>query len=211
MCTRRVGGIGQDTTNTGQSPAFFACWRRDPALIQVSCNLDQAYTVFQLLSKDFHHDRSFCLFHPYPARVARVLGVHAIAIRRACSGQQDACTVFTQPSTPLALCNQCSLIFGDRTTNLQQELVMWILADRPVQKFHLAVMLLQFFDQQDLMDIFTRQTVRCSHENQVEFATRCPIPQTVQTWTIESTTAETIITKDISIRELPALSCNMRA
>jgi hypothetical protein len=86
---------------------------------------------------------------------------------------------------------------------------MGILAHWMLKKFHLAIVLLKFFDQQDLMHIFSRQAIGCRQENEVEFTRSCTVTQAVQARTVQGAATETIIAKDVFFKKLPTLSINV--
>jgi hypothetical protein len=57
---------------------------------------------------------------------------------------------------------------------------MRILAHGTVQKLHVAAVLFQFFQQQNLMYVVSRQPVGCGNQNQIEAALGRSIPQPIQ-------------------------------
>jgi hypothetical protein len=60
------------------------------------------------------------------------------------------------------IADQAPFLFCNGTTDLKQQLVMGVLAHRPVQKLHWAAALFHFFQQEHLVHEITRQSVRSS-------------------------------------------------
>jgi hypothetical protein len=76
-------------------------------------------------------------------------------------GQQQARFQFALPPATHPLGDQRAFIFSHGSPDLQQQLIMRVLAHGTVQKLHSAAMLFQFFQHQHLMNIIARQPVRC--------------------------------------------------
>ena len=51
-----------------------------------------------------------------------------------------------QPASTHALGDQSAFIFGDSTTDLQQQLIMWVLTHRSIQELDLAAVALELLD-----------------------------------------------------------------
>ena len=76
--------------------------------------------------------------------------------------------------------NQGTLIFCNGSPNLQEQLVVWILADWMVQKFDPTTTFLPFFQQQHLVNIVPCQTIWRSDHYAVYFPSNHPVSQAVQ-------------------------------
>jgi hypothetical protein len=90
-----------------------------------------------------------------------------------------------QASSPHAFGNKRALILGDRTTDLQQEVVMGILAHGAIQERDLTAVALQLLEQQHLVDIGARQAIWGRHQYQIQYQIQRPrcdrIAQPIQT------------------------------
>jgi hypothetical protein len=69
----------------------------------------------------------------------------------------------------------------------------------------LAAMSLQLLQQQDLMNVVARQTVRRGDDHQIEAAVGGAIPQAIETRAPQRGATATVITKDMVERYVPAL------
>ena len=69
-------------------------------------------------------------------RVTGPLGVQPIAVRRTGPRQELPSSQFGQPPTPHPIRDQRTLVLGDRATDLQDELVVRIVAGRPIDEHH---------------------------------------------------------------------------
>ena len=94
--------------------------------------------------------------------------METIAIGRSGPRQQHAGTIFAQATTAHAFGNQSALIFSNCAANLQQQLIMGILAHRPIKKFNLTIMSLKFLDQQHLMHIVARQAIGRGQQDSIK-------------------------------------------
>src|SRR3954454_10427247 len=86
---------------------------------------------------------------------------------------------------------------------------MRIAAHRSVEEVHHRPVLLQFLNEQHLMDIVARQPIRRGDEDAVQTRARCCIAQAVQAWTPEARTTMAVVTKDMLRRQNPALRLGM--
>src|SRR5260370_33460677 len=89
-----------------------------------------------------------------------MIGIEAIAIGRPRPRQEQACAilVLSSPSHPLG--NQAALVFGHRSTDLQKQLIIGILAHGPLQEVDLAAESFQLLYEQHLMHILTCEPIR---------------------------------------------------
>jgi hypothetical protein len=108
------------------------------------------------------------------------------------------------PPTPHPVSDQVALIFGHRSTDLQQELIMGIIIlHGAFQKVNVTTQVFQFFDQQNLMNIFTSQSIWCGYQNQFELSHAGSISQPIQPRTIEFGTGITIIPINMFFYQFP--------
>jgi len=68
--------------------------------------------------------------------------------------------------------DQVALVFGYRSADLQHELVVRILAHRPLEKLDLAATFFQFLDQEHLIDILAGQSVWSRDQNPIKVRLR---------------------------------------
>jgi hypothetical protein len=87
-----------------------------------------------------------------------------------------AVTRLLQFAAPESLGQHGTLVFCNRTLDLQQQLVIGIIRDWMVQKYDLAVGPTKLLHQQHLIGIFPRQTVRAEHDHQVHNAVSDRVP-----------------------------------
>jgi hypothetical protein len=57
--------------------------------------------------------------------------------------------------------NLCPFVFRHHTLHLQQQLIFWSRAQRPVHEHHFHAVPLQFLQQDHLVGVSTGQAVRC--------------------------------------------------
>ena len=69
---------------------------------------------------------------------------------------------------PRPLKNLGPLVFGNDALNLQQELVLRRIADRPVQEHDLGPAAAKLLDQEHLVSMASRQPVRRMHVNALD-------------------------------------------
>ena len=206
-----VGWILQDTPDTGYIPALTAAGCGDAVVRKTFGNGVQAHLLFQIgiPGEDLPDDSGFHFIHPYPARVTGTFHIQDVAIGWLGPGQELPGTQFHQPSTAHTLGDQSPLVFGHSTSDLQDQLVMGIIAHRTIQELNTTAMALQFFQDQSLMDVLAGQTVWRSDQYQFKLGHGCPITQAVQTGTVQLGPAVAIIPKDVLLGQTPPLSGNV--
>jgi hypothetical protein len=97
-----------------------------------------------------------------------------------------------------------ALVLGHRPADLQQQLVVRVIAHRPVQELHPAAVTGQLLDQQHLMDIVTGQPVRRGHQHDVKIGQRRVIAQPVQSRPAQNGAATAVVAVDMQVIQLPA-------
>jgi len=95
------------------------------------------------------------------------------------------------------LAEQGSLVLGDRSLDLEQELVTWIFANRPMDEDHLATSALELLEEKYLIDVFARQAIWAEHHDGTNFAILDGIAQTIEPWPVESGAAVALVQKDV--------------
>src|SRR5918911_2064142 len=136
---------------------------------------------------------------------AGAIGIEAVAVRRPRPGQQKPSLQLAKTATAHPLGDQAALVFGHRTTDLQQELIVRILAHRPVEEFHLTACGRDLFPQEHLMHVVARQPIRGRNQDAIQLAERRPVPQPLQPGLLEARPAVSIIAEDVLSPNRPAL------
>jgi hypothetical protein len=200
-----IGRIGQQGPDAGQVPACQPRRRPDPAPLQQPCQRAEAVRFLRVPGEHLAHDGRLGLLDADTGGIARAVRVDPVAERRSGPRQHQSRLQLAQATTPHALGDQRALIFRDRAADLQQQLVMRILAHGAVEKPHLAGMSLHFLQQQDLMNVVARQPVRRGDQHQIKAARGGPVTQAIETWSPQRGAAVAFVTKDLIEGHLPAL------
>src|SRR5437764_7741905 len=108
-------------------------------------NPSQALSFRQIEGKHLRHTSRFSLLYPHSCWITRPLRIEPIAIGWTTPRQQRSSSELLLPTTTHPLSNQGSLVFGDSPADLQEQLIMRILAHRTVDKLDLTACSLQFF------------------------------------------------------------------
>lgn len=107
-------------------------------------DLFQAGTGFQVGGKDGSDDGRLRRLDLDASGLAWALGMQPVGVGRAGPGEQDARTQLRKPTPAHALRNEGALVRGDRTANLEQQVVVGILTHGVVEKLHQAALTFQF-------------------------------------------------------------------
>jgi hypothetical protein len=82
---------------------------------------------------------------------------------------------------------------------------MRVLTHGTIQKLYSTAMLLQFFQQQNLMNIVASQAVGRRNQYKIQLACCCLIPQPIQAGTLQGGSTVPVISKDVFNRYPPVL------
>jgi len=206
-----IGRVAEDAAHAGYIPVRLACRRGNPQISQPPGKPVKGCLRLQVPVEQLRDHHRFAGLHPDQGRIAGPLGVQPVAEQRAGPRQQRARPQLGQPATPHPLGDQRALVLSHRPADLQQQLIVRILAHRTIQELHLAAVTGQFFDQQHLVDIVTGQPVRRGHQHNVQISHRRMITQPVQTRPAQAGTAITAITVNMLPIQHPAASGHRRA
>ena len=206
-----IGRVAQDAAHAGHGPARLARRGRHPQAGQPRSELIQGCLRLEVPVEQLRGQRRLPGLHPHRGRVARPAGIQAVAERRAGPRQQRARPQPGVPAAPHPLGDQRALVLGDRPADLQQQLVVRVLAHRPVQELHPAAVAGQLLDQQHLMNVVAGQPVRRGHQNNVKIGQRRMIPQPVQPRPAQAGAAIAVIAVDVLVLQLPAAPGYRRA
>ena len=204
-----VDGIGQQPAHGREVPAAEARRRDDPQASQTPRQLADRSPLIEP-GEQVTRNRRLGLVQANPGGIARSLGVDPVAVGRPGPGQQDAGPQLAQTAAAHALGDQRPLVFGDGAADLQQQLVVRVLAHRPVEKRDHGAVFLQFLDQEHLVHVVARQPVRRGDQDAVQPGARGGVAQAVQARTPETGAAVASVAKDLVLRQGPALRCGMR-
>jgi len=211
---QRAAGIGrvpQDAAHAGHGPVRLAGRGRHPQIGQLPSEPIQGCPRLQVPVEQLRDQHRLAGLCPDCGRITGPLGIQPVAERRAGPRQQRARPQLGLPPPAHPLGDQRALVLGDRAADLQQQLVVRIVAHRPVQELHLAAMAGQLVDQQHLVDVVAGQPVRRSDQDQVQVGQRRMIPQPVQAGPSQAGAAITVIAVDVLFLQLPSMPGNRRA
>jgi len=110
-------------------------------------------------------------------------------------GVTVACLLPFAAAEPLA--QDSALLFGDGALDLQQQLVVGILADRPLNKNGLAARTTQLVEDEHLIGVFARQPVRGQDGDHVAFARAGGVAQPVEPRSIQIRAAVALVAKEV--------------
>ena len=206
-----IGRVTQDAAHAGHVPARLAPGGGHPQVGQPPGEPVDGRLRFQVPVEQLRDQHRLPGLHPHSGRLARPLGVQAVAKRRRGPRQQRARPQLGLPPAAHPLGDQRALILRDRPADLQQQLIMGILAHRPVQELHLAAAPGKLIDQQHLVDIVARQPVRRGDQDQVQIGQRRMVPQPVQPRPAKASAAIAVIAVNMLVLQLPAAPGNSRA
>jgi hypothetical protein len=113
--------------------------------------------------------------------------------------------ILLQPSSPHAFGDQTPFILGDRSANLEQELIVWILTHGSLHELDLATSSLQFFDEQHLMHILASESIWGGDDEPIKGCTTDLLSKPVESWAAQACSAVSIIAKDILLLPRPSL------
>jgi hypothetical protein len=139
------------------------------------------------------------------ARVARPVGARPIAVRGIGPRQQPAGAQLGEPATPHALGNQGALVLGHRATDLQQQMIVRVVAHRPVKELGGATGLRPLLHEHHLVHVITREAVGGSDQHAVDLATLYGIAQAVQPRSRQHGAAIAVVAKHMGRIDDPAI------
>jgi len=104
-------------------------------------------------------------------------------------------------TTAQPLAQHRSLVLGDGTLNLQQQLVVRVFGDGVLEKDDGATRAAQLLQQDHLVSILAGEAVGTQHDDEVELTVMRRIPQCVQSGAVEARTAVTFVFEDVVWRQ----------
>ena len=173
--------------------------------MQARGHAQQGGPLLQVPGEELRDERRGRGIPPHARRVARVLRVDLVAQGHADPRQELARAepVEAPPAHPLG--DERALVLGDRAANLQEQLVVRVLAHRAVDEHRLAASPRQFLQQEHLVDVFAREPVRRGDQDHVQLRGGRAVAQGVEARSGERRAAVAVIAEDPLRCHRPAL------
>jgi len=210
MGASTIGGTSisrraQNAAHRGDVPAQTAARGRNLPLTQGFRNPVQRrwHLRISVPGKNLLDNLGFDRIQPDSTGITWALRIQNVAIRRRRPRQQGPAAQFglAPPAHPLG--DQAPFVLRDGTANLQQELVVRVITHRSIQELNLTAPALHFIDQQHLMHVLARQTIRGGDQYQLK-GTQCRmIAQMIQTRTIQRGAAIAVIPIHVCFSQVP--------
>jgi hypothetical protein len=89
------------------------------------------------------------------------------------------------------------LILSDRSLDLQQELIIGVVRNRMKEEDNLAPSPPELFEQENLIGIFSSQTVRAVHRDKIDVGVPNRIAQTIKGRPIETGSTVPLVAEDV--------------
>jgi hypothetical protein len=189
----RIGRVAQDAAHAGGVPARLARRGRNLKVGQPLGQPVHGRLRLQIPVEQLRHQHRLGPLYPDPGHIPGPLGVQPVAERRRGPRQQRASPQLRLTAAAHPLGDQRALVLSHRPADLQQQLIVGILAHRPVQKLDLAAVPAQLVQQQHLVDIVAGQPVGRGDHHQVNLGQRRVISQAVQARPAEARAAVAVI------------------
>src|SRR3954466_14541815 len=169
-----IGRVGQQGPDAGEVPAGQPRRRPDPVLLQPPRERAEAVRLLRVPGEHLAHDGRLGFLDAYAGGIARTVRIDPVAEGRPRPRQHQSRLQLALTTTAHALADQRALVLRDRTSDLQQQLVVRVMAHGAVQKPHGTAVPFQLLQQQDLMDVVACHTVRRGDHDQIERAGGAP-------------------------------------
>jgi len=166
-CTR-IHRSCQNMTDGAIAPMEAAARSAHPKLPQMFSQPAQRMPVLLLVGKHLRHRCCFRRLQAHPCWITWMGRVCTIPIGGRSPRQQRAGTILLQAASSHAISNQVALVFGHRSADLQHELVVGILAHRPLEKLDVAAAFFQFLDQEHLIDLLAGESAWGRDQNPIK-------------------------------------------
>jgi hypothetical protein len=99
-----------------------------------------------------------------------VVRIDPIAVWWSSPRQQLPCPILHEAPTAHPVGNQGALVFRHGPADLQQQPIVRIITHRAVEELNLNTALLQFLEQQHLVDIIASYSIRFGNQNYVKLS-----------------------------------------
>ncbi len=193
----RVDGVGHYPAQGGGAPRLPTPGSRDAHLPQMPRDAEEARPRLEVGREDLRDHRRLRLVKPHPCRVAGSVGIHPQTVGGVRPRQQKPRLVLGEPAPAHPLREQRPLVLGHGPSDLQKELVVGLRTHRPLHELHPAAALLELLDQDHLVDVVARQTVRRGHHDDLELPHARLVAQGVQSGPPQRRATVAIVAEDI--------------
>jgi hypothetical protein len=112
-------------------------------------------------------------------------------------------------STSHPFSDQIPFVFSHHPTDLQEQLVMRVLAHGAIHKCHLTAAFFELLNEQQLVDILACQAIGSCDDHQIKVGQSDLITQTVKARSLQTCSAVAIITKHMLILPFPSVRLTM--
>jgi hypothetical protein len=167
-------------------PAWLAGGGRNLRFTQPERDRVDSHARFEVPGEHLLYDRRCAGLGLHARRIARMVKIEPVAKERPAPGQQLSRTHVRQAAAAHPLAQQCALVFGDSPPDLQQQLVVGILAHGPLQELDRTAVLLKFLNKEHLVHIFAGQPIWCGHHDPVKLRQAGSVTQLVKSGTIQA-------------------------
>ena len=176
-----IGGVPENAPHGGPIPGRLAAAGPDALLLETPAGLADADALAADPRKDPSHDPSLVLQDLVAGHAAAVpLADIAVAIGRARQHADRALACGVALAAPAALQDLGPLVLGHHALDLQQQIVLRREADRPIEEDDLNPRPVELVNQQHLISVAPRQSVRGVDVQAIKVAGRHGITQTLE-------------------------------
>src|SRR5215212_10024394 len=175
-----IGGVPENAPHGAPIPGRLAAPGPDALPQETPAHLADADALPADPRKDPPHDPSLVLQDLVAGHAAVLLADIAIAIGRARQHADRALARGVALAAPAALQDLGPLVLGHHALDLQQQIVLRREADRPIEEDDLDPSPVELVDQQHLISVAPRQSVRGVDVQAIKVAGRYGIAQTLE-------------------------------
>ena len=175
-----VGRIAEHPPDRRTVPARLPCRRTNPLLTQPAGESRNRLVLFDVAPKQLANHHSFS-FDDVVARFGLLTLAHiAIAVGGTGEDCWGARTRSVQLATACSLDDLRTLILGDHSLELQEELVLRRLGLRRLEEANLAAHPRELLDEQRLVGVATGEPIGRVAQHHRDLDLRCKVPETLQ-------------------------------
>src|SRR3954453_3448129 len=201
----RVGRVAQDAPDRGARPPRPVPGRRHAACVKVHGQLHQRGPGLAIHGEQLGNDGGFGRIGRNPGRIARPVRAQPVTVGRVGPGQQQAGAQLGEPAAAHALGDQGALVLGHGAPDLQQQMVVRVVAHGPVQELGGTTGARPLLQEHHLMDVVAREAVGRGDEHAVDLAALDGVAQAVKPRSGPRSTAVAVVAERVGRIERPAL------
>jgi hypothetical protein len=179
------------------------CRRGDLTLGQAQGKLIEAHATVAIVLEELLHNSGVWRVELKERDVAWSLRMGPVTIGGVRPGQQLAVAHLGLPPTTHALGNERALVLGDGAPDLKHQLLVRVVADRPVEELYATACSFELFEQNHLMDVVTGKPIWCREEHQLEGGLGRLVTQMIEARSLELGTTIAIVTEDVLFGQAP--------